>query len=146
MLSSGAFAGIAVTFVKKLRQNNNTVTIYLYFSIVGLLVTFPVFIVNPILPNTSLETLACIGIILASLAAQLLMTQGFLYCKAWEGSLILSSELIFTALVGIMFFNDKISLKFIIGGLLILWSVIFLIFSNKGTTNIRAKIHPKESN
>jgi drug/metabolite transporter (DMT)-like permease len=67
-----------------------------------------------------------LGIILTSVMAQLLMNQGFLYCKGWEGGVLMSTEVIFTALVGIIFLSDPATIKFWIGGLLILGSGLML--------------------
>jgi len=67
-----------------------------------------------------------LGLIFASLTGQLLMNQGFFYCRGWEGGVLMSSEVIFTATVGILFWGDPVSWRFWIGGLMILISVIAL--------------------
>jgi drug/metabolite transporter (DMT)-like permease len=67
-----------------------------------------------------------IGIILSSLTAQLLMNHGFLYCRGWEGGVFMSSEVVFTAIVGITFLGDPAGWRFWLGGLLILGSVTLL--------------------
>ena len=54
------------------------------------------------------------------------MTQGFFHCRGWEGGVLMSSEVIFTATVGILFLGDPVSWRFWIGGLMILISVIAL--------------------
>ena len=120
------FAGLTVTLIRSLRQINGPVIIYLYFCTMGSLVTFPGFISNPIFPVTVVEGLMVLGIILTSVMAQLLMNQGFLYCKGWEGGVLMSTEVIFTALVGIIFLNDPATLKFWIGGFLVLGSGLML--------------------
>jgi hypothetical protein len=43
-----------------------------------------------------------LGFIFVSLAAQLLMNQGFSYCRGWEGGVFMLSEAVFTAAVGIL--------------------------------------------
>jgi len=120
------FAGLTVTLIRSLRQNNGPVIIYLYFCTMGSLVTFPGFIANPIFPVSVVEGLMVMGIILTSVVAQLLMNQGFLYCKGWEGGVLMSTEVIFTALVGIIFLDDPATLKFWIGGLMVLGSGLML--------------------
>ncbi len=120
------FAGLTVTLIRSLRQNNGPVIIYLYLCTMGSLVTFPGFITNPIFPVTIVEGLMVMGIILTSVMAQLLMNQGFLYCKGWEGGVFMSTEVIFTALVGIIFLNDPATLKFWIGGLIVMGSGLML--------------------
>jgi len=120
------FAGITVTLIRSLREKNGPVIIYLYFCTMGTLVTAPQFIMTPILPSTSLEWTMILGIVFTSLTAQLLMNQGFFYCKGWEGGVFMSSEVIFTATVGIVFLSEPATLRFWIGGLLIFGSVVAL--------------------
>jgi len=119
-----AFAGLTVTFIRELRQKNGSVVIYLYFCTMGVLVTLPKFVQSPALPTTPTELVMVLGIVFFSLAAQLLMNQGFFYCRGWEGGVLMSSEVIFTAFVGILFFQDPATWRFWTGGLLILICVI----------------------
>jgi len=121
-----AFAGLTVTLIRTLREKNGPVTIYLYFCTTGILVTAPMFARHPILPSTPVEWGMILGLILASLMGQLLMNQGFFYCRGWEGGVFMSSEAVFTAAVGILFLGDPAPWRFWIGGLMILISVIAL--------------------
>ena len=125
-LAGAVFAGLTVTLIRSLREKNGPVTIYLYFCTMGILVTAPMFASHPILPSTPVEWGMIIGFILASLTGQLLMNQGFFYCRGWEGGVLMSSEVIFTAGVGIIFLGDPVSWRFWVGGSLILVSVIAL--------------------
>ena len=125
-LVGAAFAGLTVTLIRTLRKKNGPVTIYLYFCTMGILVTGPMFVRHPILPSSPAEWGMVLGLIFASLTAQLLMNQGFFYCRGWEGGVLMSSEVVFTAAVGILFFEDPVSWRFWIGGLMILISVIAL--------------------
>jgi len=120
------FAGLTITFIRSLRVNNGPVIIYLYFCTMGALVTLPKFIMAPMLPGTPLEWVMVLGIVFTSLTAQLLMNQGFFYCKGWEGGVFMSSEVIFTAIVGIVFLGDPVTPRFWIGGILIFGSVVAL--------------------
>ena len=125
-LSGAAFAGLTVTLIKTLREKNGPVIIYLYFCTMGTLVTLPQFAMAPLLPSTGMAWAMVLGIIFVSVAAQLLMNQGFFYCKGWEGGVFMSSEVIFTAIVGIAFLGDPASWRFWIGGLLIFGSAVAL--------------------
>jgi drug/metabolite transporter (DMT)-like permease len=125
-LVAAAFAGLTVTLIRSLREKNGPVTIYLYFCTVGVLVTLPMFTRHPILPSTSVEWGMVLGLIFVSLTGQLLMNQGYFYCRDWEGGVFMSSEVIFTAAAGIMFLGDPAPWRFWIGGLMILISVIAL--------------------
>lgn len=123
-LLSGCFAGLTVTLIRALRQSNGPVVIYLYFCTIGTLVTLPKFILNPVVPASLMEWTMISGIILVSVSAQLLMNQGFFFCKGWEGGIYMTSEVIFTAAVGIVFLSDPTNWKFWGGGLLILGSAV----------------------
>jgi drug/metabolite transporter (DMT)-like permease len=125
-LASGLFAGLTVTLIRSLRVNNGPVVIYLYFCTMGTLVTLPKFGLNPVWPSTAAEFVMIAGIILSSVTAQLLMNQGFFYCRGWEGGIFMSSEVVFTAVVGIVFLGDPVSWRFWTGGILILCSGIAL--------------------
>lgn len=125
-LVGGIFAGITVTLIRTLRENNGPVIIYLYFCTMGSLVTFPVFFQQPVLPGSAVEWVMILGIILTSVSAQLLMNQGFFYCRGWEGGVFMSSEVVFTAVIGIVFLIDPVTWRFWLGGLMILASGVTL--------------------
>lgn len=133
------FAGLTVTLIRSLREKNGPVIIYLYFCTMGALVTAPKFFSTPILPSTAFEWMMILGIIFTSLSAQLLMNQGFFYCKGWEGGVFMSSEVIFTAIVGIVFLGDPVTLRFWMGGILIFGSVVALNRLNAGPPVVRSK-------
>jgi len=77
----GIFAGLTVTLIRSLRENNGPVIIYLYFCTMGTLVTMPQFIMEPVIPATATEWMMVLGIVVTSISAQLLMNQGFFYCQ-----------------------------------------------------------------
>lgn len=125
-LVGGIFAGLTVTLIRSLRENNGPVIIYLYFCTMGSLVTAPIFFQNSVVPGNPVEWVMVLGIILTSVSAQLLMNQGFFYCRGWEGGVFMSSEVVFTAIIGIVFLGDPATWQFWIGGLMILTSGVAL--------------------
>lgn len=122
----GAFAGLTVCLIKKLREKDGPVVIYLYFCMLGAIISFPAFIANPKIPESGTEWLMTAGIVCSSIVAQLLMNQGYQYCKSWEGGLFLTSEIIYAAAFGICFLGELTTWRFWGGGLLILGSVVYL--------------------
>jgi drug/metabolite transporter (DMT)-like permease len=136
-LSGAAFAGLTVTLIKTLREHNGPVIIYLYFCTTGMFITLPFFALDPLLPASGMEWGMVLAIVFTSIMAQLLMNQGFFYCKGWEGGVFMSSEVVFTAIVGIAFLGDPASWHFWIGGLLIFGSAIAL---NRFKTNHGKKV------
>ena len=124
-LLAGCFAGFTVVLIRKLRKTNGPLIIYFYFCMVGGIVSFPFFIVNftiPDIPQSSVLVLLAV----IFLFAQVLMNQGFKYCKASEGAVILMSEVVFTGIAGVIIFNDSLSLSFWIGACLIIGSGVGL--------------------
>jgi drug/metabolite transporter (DMT)-like permease len=84
--------------------------------------TLPFCMAHPIVPASAVEWTMTAGIICASVAAQLLMNQGFFFCKGFEGAAYMSSETLFTAMVGIVFLMEPVSWHLFAGGLLIVGS------------------------
>jgi drug/metabolite transporter (DMT)-like permease len=125
-VTAAVFAGLTVTLIRSLRAYNGPVIIYLYFCTIGSLVTLPKFIQQPVLPSTPMEGAMILGIILTAVSAQLLMNQGFFYCRGWEGGVFMSAEVVFTAIAGVAFLHDPATWRFWAGGLLVAASVVAL--------------------
>lgn len=125
-INAGMFAGLTVVLIRELKASNDSAIIYLYFCTTGLIVCLPPFVQAPVVPVDGREWLLCSGLVLTSLAAQLLMNQGFGYCRSWEGGVLMSTEVIFTAIVGIAFLGDPLTWRFVAGGTLIVGSVMAL--------------------
>ncbi|MDM8553419.1 DMT family transporter [Desulfococcaceae bacterium HSG7] len=117
------FAGLTVSMIKKLRPTHSSVIIYFYFCLIGTIVCFWPYMSAPRIPTAASDWLIVAGILITSVGAQLLMNMGFRYCKSWEGGLFMTSELIFSTIIGILFLGEIASWRFWIGGLLIFGSV-----------------------
>ena len=128
---AGFFAGLTVAIIKKLRDKNGPVTIYLYFCLLGTVVTLPSYMAAPQIPTIQIDWLIVSGIVFISIIAQLLMNQGFKYCKSWEGGLFLTSELIFTTIIGIVLFSEIVTWRFWVGSFLVFASAVLI---NRSTT------------
>jgi len=115
-------AGFTVTIIRSLREHNGPVIIYFYFCTMGTLATLPYCIAHPLIPGSAIEWAMTAGIICVSVAAQLLMNQGFFFCKGFEGAAYMSSETLFTAMVGIVFLMEPVSWHLFAGGLFIVGS------------------------
>jgi len=123
-LLSGVFAGLTVVLIKRLRETNGTVTIYFFFCLLGTGLIFFPFMSDPQLPGSGTEILIVAGIIITATMGQLLMNQGVFYCRSWEGGLFMTSEVIFAAILGVLFFSESLSWRFWTGGLLIFISAV----------------------
>ena len=125
-LISAIFAGITVNLIKLLRENNGPVVIYFYFCMLGALISLPGYIADPTIPTGGVEWLMVAGIAISSILAQILMNLGFKYCKSWEGGLLLTTEMVLTAFLGIVVLRELISWRFWTGASMILASAVII--------------------
>jgi drug/metabolite transporter (DMT)-like permease len=140
-LLTGCFAGLSMVLIRKLRKTNDPLIIYFYFCMVGGTVLFPFFIVSFKIPDfEQFSLLVLLAVIF--LIGQILMNQGFKYCKASEGSVILMSEVVFTGIAGVVIFNDSLSPIFLAGASLIVGSGVGLNLINHRSRFSDALSHP----
>lgn len=123
-------AGLTISIISKLRKTHSAAIIYFYFCLIGTLITLGPFAAAPQWPQGNLEWAIIAGILFTSTAGQLLMTQGLRYCKSWEGGLLMTSEVIFITILGILILNETVGTRFYMGGALIVSSAIILHFIN----------------
>jgi len=128
-LFSGAVEAMGIVIVTKARQTNNPFIIHFYFCITGGMLCLP-FTQGFKMPDLDGGFLLAFSSLMG-LAAQVLMNQGFKFCRATEGSLILMSELAFVAVGGILIFKDPVTSNFLIGAFLIVASGVGLTLANK---------------
>lgn len=133
-IAGALFFGLTVTLIRSLMGKNGPVIIYLYFCTVGTLLTLPKFLMEPIIPTSAFEWALISGIVVSSVSAQVLMNQGFFFCKGFEGAAYMTSETVFTAVVGILFLNDPVSWRFLVGGILIVGSGLTLNWISRRKT------------
>jgi drug/metabolite transporter (DMT)-like permease len=123
---SAVIAGLTIAIIRRLKQTHGSVIIYLYFCLIGSLVTAPAFLYSPTPPANLSQILVCGGIVLFSILGHLTMNHGFGYCRSWEGGLYLTSEVILTSLAGVALLGDPAGWRFFIGGALILGSAVII--------------------
>jgi drug/metabolite transporter (DMT)-like permease len=119
---SAVVAGLTIAIIRRLKQTNGSVIIYLYFCLIGSMVTAPAFLHSPTVPANLFQAMTCTGIVLFSVLGHLTMNHGFGYCRSWEGGLYLASEVVLTSLAGIVLLGDPVGWRFFTGGALILGS------------------------
>jgi drug/metabolite transporter (DMT)-like permease len=139
-VSAAVLAGLTVAIIKKLREANGSVIIYFYFCMVGSAVCLGPFLAAPRMPDSFIDGLIVSGIVVTSIGAQLLMNHGFKYCKSWEGGLFMTSELIFTALLGIFLLQEKASNRFWIGAALILSSAVAFQLPHRANGVVKPRV------
>jgi drug/metabolite transporter (DMT)-like permease len=122
-LLSGILAAFAIISLSMAREYDSTVLIVFYLMAIGTvfnaIMMVPVFVVPR---QDDLPYLLASGA--AGLTGQILLTMGYKNVSAKAGSMVSSSRIIFAALMGFFFFSEALSPRIIVGGLLIIGSII----------------------
>jgi len=131
-LLAGVIGALAMVTIRKARETNGPLIIYFYFCLVGGAVCSPFLLQNFRVPDYQQMGLL-LGVGVSILVGQILMSQGFKFCRATEGSLFLMAELVFAGIAGIVFFKDPVTVRFGVGALLIIGSGLGLNWMNRKT-------------
>jgi len=125
-LISGLLGGLAMVAVRRLRAKHDSSMIYFYFCLTGIPMALPGTFHTFIIPNIQ-QTILISTIAVMALIGQLLMTYAFRYCKAGQGSAIMMTEVLYTSLIGRLFFHNTLTGTFILGGLLVPGCGLYLV-------------------
>lgn len=134
-LLSAVSAGIAYTLVRALgNRKENPSTIIFIFSLVSVVGAFPLMMANYVKPSfTELLILFSIGVF--ATFGQFGLTYAYKYSKASEVSIYTYSSIIFTTILGYLFFGEIPDTLTIIGATIIVLVAIKLYFVFKKETD-----------
>jgi drug/metabolite transporter (DMT)-like permease len=122
-LLSGIFAAFAIITLSVAREYDSTVLIVFYLMAIGTVcnafMMLPVFIMPSLKQMPALLLSGILGVM-----GQVLLTMGYKNVTAKAGSMVSSSRIVFAALMGFFFFSEPILLRIILGGVLIILSII----------------------
>jgi len=104
-LLSGLFAGFSIIYLNLSRQCHDSQTILFYMFGPGALLILPLLHGSLFLPS-KLELLFLLTCSVAGILGQYLLTYGFLYVTAVEGSVISASRILIAALLGPLLVTD----------------------------------------
>jgi drug/metabolite transporter (DMT)-like permease len=125
-------SGIAVVFVKKLHDTDSSYAIFFAQCIIGLwLVIIPASATHCVIGYWGAIILVCIGVI--SAVGQLLMTEGYRHVTVTTGSLLAMLVPVLNYFVGVIIFNEAISLRSIIGTAIVIVSCTVVLAVNDKT-------------
>ncbi|HJZ39562.1 MAG TPA: DMT family transporter [Bacteroidales bacterium] len=122
-LLSGIFAAFAIITLSVAREYDSTVLIVFYLMAIGTVCN--AFLMAPvfIMPEAGdLPYLLASGF--TGLAGQVFLTMGYKNVSARAGSMVSSSRIVFAAMMGFFFLSEALSLRILLGGLLIITSII----------------------
>tara|TARA_B110000008_G_scaffold233611_1_gene237578 strand:- start:1919 stop:2872 length:954 start_codon:yes stop_codon:yes gene_type:complete len=131
-LGSGFFAGLAYIFVRDLRKTDSPSTVVFWFAAFSVLGS--VFQAAPELSSLTWEmTAALVGIGVGAGGGQVGITMAYHQANAAWVSAFSYLTVIIATIYGIILFDEVLSTKIIIGGLLIIGSGVALIFFTPST-------------
>lgn len=117
--ASSIFAGGAYTAVRALRTREAPETIIFHFSMTTVLVLLPFVIRNPYLPSAS-EALLLAGIGIGAALGQFGLTLAYRYAPAAQVSIYSYTTIVFSALLGALWWGEIPDALSVAGGLLII--------------------------
>ena len=119
-LSAGILSGISYTLLRHLRKSDSSETIVLFFCTFSTLAAVPfLFWGRFVIPDLK-EAAALFALGIFAVLAQFFVTQAYRFSEAGEVSIYAYSNIVFSALLGIMFFGEMLDLLSIIGGSVII--------------------------
>ena len=109
-LISGVLGGVAIVVIRELRRNNESAwTVFFYLSIFGFLASLAFALPVWVWPDEAsiwyLLLTAVFGLI-----AQVTMTASYKYCRTAIGSILSMTTMVFTALIGLTFLGEKLTM------------------------------------
>ena len=119
--------GLAVVYIKQLHDTDTSYAIFFAQSAVGAVIAFvPAAGVGMAIEPRIVWLLVGLGI--ATSAGQLLMTEGFKYIGATTGSLLGMLVPVANLFVGVLLFNEQLSLPAISGSVMVILSCTLVVF------------------
>lgn len=144
-LSAGFMVGASMVLIRYLRTRHDARVIYAFQCLIGILFTGPLIASNIRVPGLSN------GIVLTlsatfGLLAQVTINYGLRFIRAAEGTTLIMTEAIITAIIGITIFREPLTVRFIVGAILIISSGIYLgLHAEEKVTNY-PQAHPEDGN
>jgi drug/metabolite transporter (DMT)-like permease len=135
-LMAGAFAAIAMVSIRRMSASEPAVRIVFYFSLLSTVISAIPALSNWQQPSTDmLATLALIGMLAAW--SQLMLTKAYSFAPAAQVGVFGYSNVVFSSLIGWMFWEERLYLTTIIGAVLIALAGVMTSFAARKRHPIR---------
>ena len=123
----GAVGGLCVIIIKKLRENDNSYTIYLSQAFFGLLMaTCFVFGKKMDFPKSGWYLILAVGLL--ATFGQLIMTYAYKFVPATQAGLLAMLTPVFNVIIGVGYFMEEMSRIEITGAVLVILSCIAVFY------------------
>ncbi len=136
-LLNGLSAGVAVAFLRQLRATDDSSTVLYFHSLAGMLLSLPFLAGGWGSPGPSGMTFTLLAALFGMLG-QLALVYGFRYIKTGRGSVVMALEVVFSALLALVFLGQIPGPWKIVGGMMVLAGVMLVSGGEKaGNEDIR---------
>lgn len=139
-LSAGVLSGISYTLLRHLRKTDSPETIVLSFCTFSTLATLPfLFAGNFVVPDVR-EIIALFSLGVFAVIAQYFVTQAYRYAEAGDVSIYAYTNIVFSAILGIIVFSEIPDSLSLFGGILII-SAGFLNFYGSRKRKVKERVN-----
>lgn len=130
-LIAAASAGLSSSLIRRLRSNNNALTPYFYYCLVGCVICLiaAAGFSSPIVPVDAPAWGLWLAVGLLAMAGQLMMNLGFKHLTAHVGGVLLMSEVALGALVGVLILGESPGWRTAVGSMLIVGTAAIMSLS-----------------
>ncbi len=122
---SGITAAFGVITLKEATQYDHTALILFYLMIIGTIINLLLMIPFFVLPSRGFLLLMLLSAFIGFLG-QVFLTSGYYHVGARAGGMLSSSRILYATILGALFFKDPLGWKVVLGGGLILSTLIGL--------------------
>ncbi len=127
-VAGALLTALAYVSVRALGRSEDPLVVIFYFPLVGLALTLPVVLLNPILP-TGPELVALVGVGLFTQLGQLGLTKGLMGLPAARATALSYVQVPLACLWGLWFFHDRPSPDSLVAALLVLAATVISLRS-----------------
>jgi len=124
-LGGAFFSASAYVTVRRLSATEHPLVIVLYFPLVTVPATLPLVAFDLVWP-TPIEWAGLVGVGVAAQAGQVWLTRGLSRLPASRGTALSYIQVVFAALIGVLFFAEPIRVTTVIGGLLVIGGTLVM--------------------
>ena len=135
-VAGALLTALAYVSVRALGRSEDPLVVIFYFPLVGLALTLPVVLLNPILP-TGAELLALVGVGLFTQLGQLGLTKGLMGLPAAKATALSYVQVPLASLWGLWFFHDQPSPDSLVAALLVLAATVISLRSRPAAATDR---------
>ncbi len=122
--------GLTFTLIRRISADNSPLTPFFYICVAGIVVSIGPVLLQPTLLSISADGLpALLTVAVLATVAHLAGNKALVYLPSPRVGVILMSEVIFGAIIGLLIFGEFLGLQTLLGGVLIIGSGIGLNFN-----------------